>query len=209
VHLRIQGHPTWFNSQAGSEGPGLEVAQRSRKALSERASEVEPLLREPRGTGGQAGIARRTPRRVHDLETHEARRTRKLAEDTGHNFLMAISEELRRFIVAKIPSVAHLEALLLLRSTATAWPLQDLSARLYVSSSTAAKLVDDLQSRGLAVRLGDNAQYLPSSERTAHAVDELSTIYRRRLIEITRLIHASTDKKAHRFADAFNVRKDS
>lgn len=120
-----------------------------------------------------------------------------------------ISEDLRRFLVAKIASVAHLEALLLLRSTGTAWPLQELSARLYVSPSTCATLVDDLQSRGLAVRLGESAQYLPRSDGIARAVDELSTIYGRSLIEVTRVIHSSTEDKARRFADAFNVRKDS
>lgn len=122
---------------------------------------------------------------------------------------MTIPEDLRRFLAAKIPSVAHLEALLLLRSTGAAWPLQELGARLYVATPAAAALVDDLQARGLAVRLGDNAQYLPASDRTAQAVDELATIYSRHLIEITRLIHATTDTRAHRFADAFNVRKDS
>ncbi|WP_036165216.1 helix-turn-helix domain-containing protein [Noviluteimonas dokdonensis] len=122
---------------------------------------------------------------------------------------MTLSEDLRRFVVAKISSVAHLEALLLLRSTGTAWSLQELSARLYVSPSTASKLVEDLQSRGLAVRLGENAQYLPKSDNIAHAVDELSTMYGRSLIEVTRLIHATTERKARRFADAFDVRKDS
>jgi len=123
--------------------------------------------------------------------------------------LMAISEDLRRFLIARISSVAHLEALLLLRSTGAAWSMQDLSARLYVSPTAASKLVEDLQSRGLAVRLGENAQYLPRSDKIAKVVDELSTIYGRRLIEVTRLIHATTEKKARRFADAFNVRKDS
>jgi DNA-binding IclR family transcriptional regulator len=122
---------------------------------------------------------------------------------------MSLSENLRRFIVGKIPSVAHLEALLLLRSTAAGWPLDNLAARLYVSTPAAARLVDDLQTRGLAVRLGDNVQYLPRSDQVADAVEELAAVYGRRLIEITQLIHSTTDKKARRFADAFNVRKDS
>lgn len=121
---------------------------------------------------------------------------------------MPISEDLRRFVVARIPSVAHLEALLLLRSTRDAWPLQELSARLYLSPPTVAALVDDLQSHELAVRDGETAQYQPKTESLAQAVDALSTLYGQRLIEVTRLIHSTMEKKAHRFADAFNVRKE-
>lgn len=121
---------------------------------------------------------------------------------------MPISEDVRRFVVARIPSVAHLEALLLLRSSGTAWPLQELSARLYLSPSTVATLVDDLQSRELAIRDGDSARYLPRTQSLAQAVDALSDLYGKRLVEVTRIIHATMEKKAHRFADAFNVRKD-
>jgi hypothetical protein len=119
---------------------------------------------------------------------------------------MGLSPDLRRFVVAKIPSVSHLEALLLLRSTSAAWPIDQLGARLYVSQPQAEQLVDDLQARGLAVHLGENAQYLPKSERLARAVDELATVYGRRLVEITQLIHSVNEKKARRFADAFLLR---
>ena len=121
---------------------------------------------------------------------------------------MGLSPDLRRFVVAKIPTVSHLEALLLLRSTAAAWPIAQLGARLYVSDMQAAQLVDDLQARGLAVHLGENAQYLPKSERVARVVDELAMVYGRRLVEITQLIHTVNEKKARRFADAFLYRKD-
>jgi Mn-dependent DtxR family transcriptional regulator len=122
---------------------------------------------------------------------------------------MALSSDLRRFVVAKLPSVSHLEALLLLRSTGAAWPIEQLSARLYVSLPYATQLVDDLQERGLAVHLGENAQYLPKTERAARAVDELATTYGRSLIEVTQLIHSVNERKARRFADAFLMRKDS
>ena len=122
---------------------------------------------------------------------------------------MGLSPDLRRFVVANFGTVSHLEALLLLRSTSAAWPIAQLGARLYVSAPHAAQLVDDLQARGLAVHLGDNAQYLPKTERLAKAVDELAIIYGRRLVEITQLIHAANEKKARRFADAFDFRKES
>jgi catalase (peroxidase I) len=37
----------------------------------------------------------------------------------------------------------------------------------------------------------------------------LAEVYARNLIEVTQLIHSVTDRKARRFADAFNMRKDS
>ncbi|KGQ20557.1 hypothetical protein LF41_1094 [Lysobacter dokdonensis DS-58] len=121
---------------------------------------------------------------------------------------MGISPDLRRFVVAKIPSVSHLEALLLLRSTSAQWPIAQLGARLYVSDQQATRLVDDLQARGLALHVGDNALYEPRSEGLARAVDELAMAYGRKLVEITQLIHSANETKARRFADAFRYRKD-
>jgi len=121
---------------------------------------------------------------------------------------MALSPEVRRFVIAKIPSVSHLEALLLLRSTGAAWSTHQLGARLYVPDMIAERLADDLQVQGLTVRLGENVQYMPTSERVARIVDELAASYTRSLVEVSQLIHSVTDTKARRFADAFLVRQD-
>ena len=99
--------------------------------------------------------------------------------------------------------------MLLLRSTGAAWTLEQLGARLYLPAPSAGQLVDDLEERGLAVHLGDNAQYLPKSEGLAQAVDELAEMYGRCLIEVTQLIHSANERKALRFAEAFFLRKDS
>ena len=121
---------------------------------------------------------------------------------------MPLSPEVRRFVIARIPSVSHLEALLLLRSTGAAWSMHQLGARLYVPDVVAERLAADLQVQGLTVRLGDNVQYMPKSEHLAHLVDELAESYTRSLVEVSQLIHSVTDKKARRFADAFLVRMD-
>lgn len=122
---------------------------------------------------------------------------------------MSLAPDLRRFVVAKIPTVSHMEALLLLRSTQTPWSLQELGSRLYVPDSAALKLAEDLQASGLAVMLSGKAQYFPKSDHLAAVVEELAHVYGRRLIEITRLIHSVNETKAQRFADAFVMRKDS
>lgn len=122
---------------------------------------------------------------------------------------MALSPDVRRFVIARIPSVSHLEALLLLRSSGAAWSLDQLGARLYVPRQVAETLADDLQSQGLTVRSGESVQYMPKSERIARVVDDLAADYGRSLIEVTQLIHAVTERQARRFADAFLIRKDS
>lgn len=122
---------------------------------------------------------------------------------------MALSPDVRRFVIARIPSVSHLEALLLLRSSGAAWSLDQLGARLYVPRQVAETLADDLQSQGLTVRSGESVQYMPKSERIARVVDDLAADYGRSLIEVTQLIHAVTERLARRFADAFLIRKDS
>ena len=121
---------------------------------------------------------------------------------------MALSPEVRRFVIAKIPSVSHLEALLLLRSTGAAWSMHQLGARLYVPDVVAEGLANDLQVQGLTVRLGENVQYMPKTDRVAQIVDELAASYTRSLVEVSQLIHSVTDTKARRFADAFLVRQD-
>lgn len=121
---------------------------------------------------------------------------------------MPLSPEVRRFVIARIPSVSHLEALLLLRSTGAAWSMHQLGTRLYVPDTIAERLADDLQVQGLTVRLGDNVQYMPKTERLAQIVDELAASYTRSLVEVSQLIHSVTDKKARRFADAFLVRQE-
>ena len=58
------------------------------------------------------------------------------------------------------------------------------------------------------MRLGDNVQYMPKTDRVAQIVDELAASYTRSLVEVSQLIHSVTDTKARRFADAFLVRQD-
>lgn len=120
----------------------------------------------------------------------------------------SLSPDLRRFIVARISSIPALEALLLLRSREPGWDLPELAARLYVSEADARRVVQDLERRGLA-RLADaRAAYAPEDAATTAAVDDLSAVYASHLVEVSRLIHSSTDHKAHRFADAFVIRKE-
>ncbi len=119
-----------------------------------------------------------------------------------------IPDDARRFLLGVIPSVPHLEALLLLRGNAVAWPIAQLASRLYVDVATANALVEDLARAGLAACSDDGCQYAPADAATAATVDAVALLYARRTVAIAELIHSTSDRKALRFADAFRLRKE-
>jgi hypothetical protein len=124
-----------------------------------------------------------------------------MAEDT-------IPPELRRFILATLPSVPHLEALLLLRDRADGLPVDELAARLYVAPAVATRLIADLALAALVAVDDTRALYRPSRADLGATVDALAAAYARNVVGISRLIHSTTDRKAFQFADAFRLRKE-
>lgn len=122
-----------------------------------------------------------------------------------------LSDEVRRFILSSIPSVPHLEALLLIRaeSSATGWSAGDVARRLYVDPPVAAGLLAHLADAGLARKDGPRYRYEPATPELATVVADVEAAYARNLVAVANLIHSLGDRKAQRFADAFRWRKDS
>ena len=123
-----------------------------------------------------------------------------------------ITPEVRRFVLTSIPSVPHMEALMLLRSTSPArWSALELAQRLYVTPSTASAVLADMDLAGmLAVEPdGSGYYYAPRSNALFAIVQQMATYYSSHLVEMTVLIHSRLDRKAQLFADAFDFRKDS
>ncbi|MGZ8293292.1 MAG: hypothetical protein ACXWVG_09630 [Telluria sp.] len=126
----------------------------------------------------------------------------------------AIPEDIRRFVLTSIPSVPHLEALLLLRGAGDAWDHAVLAERLYIGEKAAAALMEELCRAGMCAVETSGAgvpryRYHPSSDFLRTTIDSLAEFYARHLVEITHLIHSRLDRKAQQFADAFKWRKDS
>ena len=120
-----------------------------------------------------------------------------------------IPDEVRRFLLGAIPSVPHLEALLLVRAeSAEPWSAARLARRLYIDEPGAARLLRELTGAGLLRQAGHGHRFEPADEHLATVVAELDAIYARRVVEVAELIHSSSDRKAQRFADAFRLRKD-
>lgn len=123
-----------------------------------------------------------------------------------------IPDNVMRFILAAIPSVPYLEAMLLLRRENTGpWDCMRLAQRLYLSEDTARALLSMLYANGV-LEITDPQlslyRYRPESDDLRQMIDRLSDIYAKNLIGVTNLIHSQTGKKAQQFADAFLWRKD-
>ena len=124
-----------------------------------------------------------------------------------------IPEDIRQLIVDSIDSVAHLEAILLLRGDpAEEWSAETVAKRLYITPTEAANVLAGLSEQGV---LATNRQkppayrYSPHSPDLAQLIDRLAETYRQRLIAVTNLIHApKPNRNVRRFSDAFRLRRD-
>lgn len=121
-----------------------------------------------------------------------------------------IPDDVRRFLLGAIPSVPHLEALLLLRAeTAEPWTAARLARRLYIDEGAAGPLLRDLQGAGLLQAApGHGFRFRPADTALETVVADLDAVYARHVVEVAELIHSSSDRKAQRFADAFRLRKE-
>ena len=103
-----------------------------------------------------------------------------------------LPDEIRRFILTSIPSVPHLEALLLMRNEPGAWNADTLSCRLYMNARAAAGVLADLRQARLLSCKGQAAGhycYAPASDELRGLVDRLADIYSRHLVAVSHLIH--------------------
>jgi hypothetical protein len=123
-----------------------------------------------------------------------------------------IPEDVRRFILTNIPSIPYLEAMLLFhRSPDVVRSSSEVARWLYLSERRTVELLQSLCEAGVvAVDAPGMSQYryAPRDEALGRAVDALSEVYAADIVGVTRLIHDTTGKHAHLFADAFKLRKD-
>src|SRR5688500_6390776 len=121
-----------------------------------------------------------------------------------------IPDGVRRFVLTSIPTVPHLETLLLLwREPGSDWTADAIAGRLYVPTAIAQGVADDLCQADILEAAGDPKRYRcraePATLQTLFAA--VDRAYARHLREVTALIHSHVDRKAHRLAEAFSLRK--
>lgn len=123
-----------------------------------------------------------------------------------------IPDDIRRYVLQRVPSVPYLEAILLLREhRQQAWLPDQVARRLYLGEGEALKLLMRLHDDGIvAERAGQQGGYFyaPASSELEELLSRLATVYAHNLIAISTLIHSKTSGKAQMLADAFVWRKE-
>ena len=120
-----------------------------------------------------------------------------------------LAEDVERFILTRIPSVPYLEAALFFQSA----PLIPRSAEgvadaLYLSQTTAQRLLQALCDGGVLAREGQIYRYAPQSS-LREPLDRVAEAYRMNLIGVTQLIHDATPKNARRFPESLKLRRNT
>lgn len=109
-----------------------------------------------------------------------------------------IPADVRSFVLSNIPSIPHMEALLLLRRAAPeCWSARALANRLYVSEQIAAAVLADLARTGL-LRCDAEAgtfRYSDAPDALSMVLDRLSVLYASHLVEVTWLIHSKRGRE--------------
>jgi len=120
-----------------------------------------------------------------------------------------VPPEVRLFIFDCIESVAHLEALLLLKDTPEQdWDVPSLARRLYIGHAEATAILEHLTTCELAERSGSGFRYHTRDAERRRLIDALAESHARYLVPLTRLIHEKASG-IRKFADAFKFRKDT
>jgi hypothetical protein len=118
-----------------------------------------------------------------------------------------LTEDLRRLIFS-IPSIPHLEAILLMRRSGESWLPERLAQRLYLPVERTMGILGDLVgARICSVESGTHPayRYAPFTADLDVLVGSLERYYSQNLIEVTNMIHASLRRhsRIQEFADAF------
>ena len=122
-----------------------------------------------------------------------------------------IPERVLQFIADKIDTVPELETLLLLwQDTNKHWDADEISARVYVPRETASLILRSLHQRGLAAQDSLSATYRYSAnwDTSGTLMEEVATVYRRHLIQVSTFIHSGASRSVRDFARAFDLKRD-
>jgi len=121
--------------------------------------------------------------------------------------------DIRRLVLASVPSVPFLEALMLLHKHAgRRFACGEAARQLYLDEAATMCLLEAVVSAGFCRGDGDDAQrtycFERDDEERAAIVDRLAQCYASHLVEMTNLIHDKTQRSGTRLAGAFKLRRD-
>ncbi|CAN5302172.1 hypothetical protein BH11PSE11_BH11PSE11_11170 [soil metagenome] len=120
-----------------------------------------------------------------------------------------ISRAVRKLVKTSIPSVPHLEALILIQASAgECWDADHLSSRLYIGHDECRAVLRDLYMSGFLRKEekedGLNYRYSPLSDSVQEGVEQLAKAHGTNLRGITDLIHANARKYQQWWSHLYN-----
>jgi len=121
-----------------------------------------------------------------------------------------LKAEVDRFILERIESIPHLEAVLLLwRERPHTWSVEDLAKRLWVKPEVAKIILQDLARDRLLSAAPEPRHYCylstPDNDRLLSSLNEA---YRHEMIRISNMIHSKASSAVREFARAFRLNKE-
>lgn len=116
-------------------------------------------------------------------------------------------EAVREFIARFLPSIDHLDALLLLaRDESRWWTSHDAAGALHCAPPGCEKALADLVRFGLAELTVNGYRYRPTTDSLRVAVSRLETMNRERPVSLIRELYRGSPS-ARTFSDAFRLRR--
>jgi hypothetical protein len=119
-------------------------------------------------------------------------------------------QEVIQFIVEHVHTVPHLEALLLIwQNPSTPWTSDSLAARIYVTPIVGRSILEELSALGVLKPSADSTFHYDSAwDERRQLLPSLADLYRRQLVQVTKLIHSKGSSSVREFARAFQIKKE-
>lgn len=116
------------------------------------------------------------------------------------------------YILERIDSVPHLEAIILLwNSRPVGWSADELASRLYVPPEKTAELLQDLVRQQFVQQISGTPprfSYLARNDDQNEWMFRVDAAYRREIVRISTMLHSKTSPSVREFARAFRFRKE-
>ena len=109
-----------------------------------------------------------------------------------------VSDDVRIFLLDNIPTIPHLELLLILWRERRAFAAEEIANRLYVSPAVADALAQHLCANNLVVRdeAGNGFRLRHGDPELRHMLDRLDRIYARHVRAIAEVVHGTGQVKS-------------
>lgn len=121
-----------------------------------------------------------------------------------------IPRDVGLFILNRIDSIVHLEAVLLLRESPDLWwECKQVADRLYITEEDCGPVLDGLCRQSLLICIREPRpvyRYKPDTGDLREMVDRLAYYYSRHLVLVSNLVHTKGQMRMEQFARAFKFR---